>query len=289
MHSRCEIKHQNYRHLTGPDKPIKADYIFSKTREETAQFLSWFLVLSMVVLCHSWSAHAQITVCGDGIVDPGEECDDGNSIGYDTCNNSCVQGLDIQLVSIPAGKFLMGNNLGEKDESPEHLVSLNDNFLFSKTEVTHKQYKACVAAGDCTPAAVGNGCIWGTTDTDDYPINCVNWKQANDFANFVGLRLPTEAEWEYVASSGDQRTYPWGEETPSCDFMVLQSCSQLSQPVCTSDEVPRDGQLNNQLYPICDLAGNVAEWVEDNYSVNYADAFFIGIFYFIFDCRLKFY
>ena len=59
----------------------------------------------------------QLAFCGDGIVDVGEECDDGNSIGYDTCNNSCVQGLDIELLSIPGGNFLMGNNRGEKDEA----------------------------------------------------------------------------------------------------------------------------------------------------------------------------
>jgi cysteine-rich repeat protein len=248
-----------------------------------------YLILSILLAFPLLEANAQISVCGDGVVDVGEECDDGNSIGYDTCNNSCVKGLDVQLLSIPGGNFMMGSNTGEKDERPEHLVKLQDNFLFSKTEVTHKQYKACVNAGDCSVPATGNGCVWGTVDTDEHPINCVNWKQASEFANFVGLRLPTEAEWEYVASSGDGRLYPWGNEEVGCEYMVLQECSNLAQPVCTSEQVPRPGQLATQRFPICDLAGNVAEWVEDNYSTSYVNASPTGIPFITSDRRLKHY
>ena len=252
------------------------------------------LAISSLVLLLSFMGSPQVQAqqlafCGDGVVDVGEECDDGNSIGYDTCNNSCVQGLDIELLSIPGGTFFMGTNRGEKDEAPEHEVKLQDNFLFSKTEVTHKQYKACVDAGDCSRPATSQGCVWGTPDSDDLPINCVNWRQANEFSNFVGLRLPTEAEWEYVASSGDGRTYPWGEDAPSCEFMVLKDCTLLAQPVCSSIDAPRGSQLNNQRFPICDLVGNVAEWVEDNYSLNYRNASSTGIPHVTRNRRLKFY
>ncbi|MAD60256.1 MAG: hypothetical protein CMH49_01920, partial [Myxococcales bacterium] len=252
------------------------------------------LIISGLVLLFSLIGSPQVDAqqlafCGDGVVDVGEECDDGNSIGYDTCNNSCVQGLDIELLSIPGGKFFMGTNRGEKDEAPEHEVKLQDNFLFSKTEVTHKQYKACVDAGDCSRPATSQGCVWGTPNSDDLPINCVNWRQANEFSNFVGLRLPTEAEWEYVASSGDGRTYPWGEDAPSCEFMVLKDCTLLAQPVCSSMDAPRGSQLDNQRFPICDLVGNVAEWVEDNYSLNYRNASSTGIPVVTNNRRLKFY
>ena len=132
------------------------------------------LLVCSIIICFPNMAQAQLAFCGDGVVDVGEQCDDGNNIGFDTCNNSCVLGLDIELISIPGGNFLMGSNVGEKDEAPEHLVKLRDNFLFSKTEVTHRQYKACVEAGDCTLPAQGNGCVWGTPDSDDLPINCFN-------------------------------------------------------------------------------------------------------------------
>ena len=57
-----------------------------------------------------------------------------------------------------------------------------------------------------------------------------------------------------------------GEDAPSCEFMVLKECTLLAQPVCNSVDAPRDSQLTNQRFPICDLVGNVAEWVEDNCS-----------------------
>jgi len=235
-------------------KQFRSSYIFSSV-------YTWLFLVAVAI-----TPQVGYAFCGDGVVDDDEQCDDGNSIGYDTCNNFCVEGLDIQLVSIPGGNFLMGSEVGEKDERPEHIVKLADNFLFAKTEVTHKQYRACVDAGDCSLPAVGRGCVWDTEDTDDHPINCVNWRQAQQFATFVGLRLPTEAEWEYVASSGDGRQYPWGNDQPDCEFMVLRTCSNLTQPVCESAEVPREGMLGPQTFPVCDLAGNVAEWVDEKKS-----------------------
>ena len=103
-------------------------------------------------------------------------------------------------------------------------------------------------------------------------MNCVNWNQAVDFADFVGLRLPTEAEWEYVASAAGQGTYPWGNDTPTCEHSVLKECGDLNQaqPVCTSEFAPRTA-IEDQPFAVCDLIGNVGEWVEDNYSLGYGN------------------
>jgi cysteine-rich repeat protein len=260
----------------------------SSRSDRSLSSLTYLVFILYFISIHTLSLEVH-AFCGDGVVEENEECDDGNNIGFDTCNNFCVQGLDIEMISIPAGIFVMGNNQGEKDEAPAHLVKLSDNFLMSKTEVTHKQYKACVDSGDCSVPAPANGCIWGTEDTGDHPINCVNWRQAQQFADFVGLRLPTEAEWEYVASGGDQRIYPWGNDDPSCEFLVTRDCARTTQAVCSSEEVPRLGQLTNQRFPICDLAGNIAEWVEDNYAPNYRDASPTGVPFISNNRRLRFY
>ena len=81
----------------------------------------------------------------------------------------------------------------------------------------------------------------------------------------------------------------WGNDEPTCDFMVLQSCTQLAQPVCESEAVPRLDQIPTQRFPICDLVGNVAEWVEDNYSTSYVGASQTGIPFVTTNRRLKHY
>jgi formylglycine-generating enzyme required for sulfatase activity len=84
-----------------------------------------------------------------------------------------------------------------------------------RTEVTVSAYAACVASGKCTPAYKGGPCNAGVAGRESHPINCVYWNQADAYCKAQGLRLPTEEEWEYAATGGDGRTYPWGEAAPS--------------------------------------------------------------------------
>jgi cysteine-rich repeat protein len=214
------------------------------------------------------SAYAE---CGNGVIDPGEICDDGNNIQFDFCNNTCTGNIDIELVSIPGNTYFMGSDNGDRDEKPSHKVEINYNFRISKTEVTVAQYKVCVDAEECSLPYAGSGCTWNVPDSDLLPVNCINWAQATDFATFAGLRLPTEAEWEYVASGGGENTYPWGEDVPTCEHSVLRSCGlNQAQSVCTSEQAPRS-IFENQTFAVCDLSGNVGEWVQDHYSLSYTN------------------
>ncbi len=131
---------------------------------------------------------------------------------------------------------------------------------FNKTEITVKQYQECVNAGKCDKPYGKNflkGCNWGYTDRDSHPINCVDWNQAEAFCRWVGGRLPTAQEWEAEASDGGIRKYPWGNETPSCDYAIWsqggKGCGKDSTwPVCSK---PR----GNSVSGLCDIAGNVWE------------------------------
>jgi len=176
----------------------------------------------------------------------------------------------IDWVRIPGGTFAMGSNDGNDDEKPVHDVSV-PSFELGRTEVTVAQYRTCVDAGKCTEPKTGSDYNWGVSGKDDHPINGVTWNQARTFASWSGGRLPSEAEWEYAARSGGKsRTWPWGDAEANCSYAVLadgeNGCGKHSTwAVCSKSTGNTDQGL-------CDMVGNVREWVEDCYEDTYAGA-----------------
>jgi formylglycine-generating enzyme required for sulfatase activity len=170
----------------------------------------------------------------------------------------------IQWVRIPGGNFMMSSESGLSYEEPVHRVTVK-SFRMAKTEVTNKQYRACVEAGACTPP--GPDCGYYSF-ADDQPVVCVDWKQAGAFAAWVGGRLPTEAEWEYAArSAGKNWKYPWGNEDAACGKAVMnKGCGRnATWPVCSKT-------AGNTRQGLCDMAGNVWEWTQDGYHDSYDGA-----------------
>lgn len=162
-----------------------------------------------------------------------------------------------------------------------------------RTEVTVAGYRECVRAGRCTGdaisahsvalapsllAALSRLCALSSGAPDNAPINCVDAQQAADYCSFRGARLPTEAEWEYLASGGEGRDYPWGQELPAPE--LLNGCGTECRTL------PASLGIRGALYPTADtwptlaptgsvplgagpfgaldLAGNVAEWTADD-------------------------
>jgi formylglycine-generating enzyme required for sulfatase activity len=181
------------------------------------------------------------------------------------------------MLRVPAGTFTMGKE-DAKTGRPAHKVVLTHAFYMDRTEVTIEQYKACVAAGSCTPRVthlrrqVAN--TWGCNTEGDkgtYPANCVDRKQAIAYCTFAKKRLPTEAEWEYAARGTDDREYPWGNAMPkACSTAVLAgmtgACGDRrgTSPVGTAP----DGASP---FGLLDVGGNVWEWVADDFA-NYTAA-----------------
>lgn len=171
------------------------------------------------------------------------------------------------MVYIPSGWFWMGCSPKDKqcddDEKPYHKVYLSQYFI-DKNDVTVGEYTQCLLAGVCTVTDIREGCNYNRPDRANYPINCVTWDQANTYCQWVGKRLPTEAEWEKAARGTDGRIYPWGNKwdcTKCCNSVKPckhnGTCQVGSYPQCASP------------YKVMDMVGNVANWTRDWYDEYY--------------------
>jgi formylglycine-generating enzyme required for sulfatase activity len=164
----------------------------------------------------------------------------------------------------------MGSSAGGADELPVHAVTV-PTFEMLRTEITVSQYGECVTAGSCTEPGTGTNANWNDPGYEDHPVNYIDWQQAVDFCTWAGGRLPSEAEWEYAARSGGQDiTYPWGNDAATCAYAVMNEggwgCGMdRTWTVCSKP-------AGNTTQGLCDMAGNVWEWVQDWYHSDYTGA-----------------
>lgn len=182
-------------------------------------------------------------------------------------------GQAVEWVSISGGKFTM------RDYNAYSSVHEITAFEMAKTMVTVEQYAECMIKGRCTEPATGGLCNWETRDgevraipgREKHPANCVDWNQANQYAKFKDARLPNDTEWEYAArSEGKDRSYPWGDDAPTCDKAVIYGNGDFgcgsggTMPVCSKP-------AGNTEQGLCDMAGNLFQWVQDKYQSQYRD------------------
>lgn len=185
-------------------------------------------------------------------------------------------GTELTFLPIPGSTFAMGSTRLSL-EQPMHNVAVAA-FEMTQTEVTNGQYRACVNAGVCRApgsTAVSTECTWDQLWSSPYPVNCVTWGQAEAFCAWAGARLPSEAEWECAARSGGKDiTYPWGEQQPDCTRAMIELIAGTT-PSCGMSRVtglPCARPAGSTAQGLCDMVGNVQEWVADSWHDSYAGA-----------------
>jgi len=168
------------------------------------------------------------------------------------------------MLLVPAGTFTMGADKGgEEDEHPAHQVTLAA-FYLDKTEVTHEQYDACVAAKVCKPKNPSIGGGYPGSWLPKHPVNGVGWNDAKAYCTWKGKRLPREAEFERAVRGDDGRRYPWGNDPPTPEKTVFGRAIGPNNGQSTDDVGTHPAGRGP--YGHDDLAGNLWEWMDDEYD-----------------------
>ena len=164
---------------------------------------------------------------------------------------------NIEMLLVPAGTFTMGCSPGDtdcyRDESPAHQVTLTNAFYMGKTEVTQAQWQAKMGSN---PSSYS-----GFSDSPSRPVEQVSWNMIQGFNTATGLRLPTEAEWEFACRAG----------TTTARYGVLDDIAWYYSNSfgTTGGTRPVATKLPNAL-GLYDTLGNVQEWCQDWYGGTYS-------------------
>ncbi len=187
---------------------------------------------------------------------------------------SSVQPIQTEMVEIQKGDYFRGTPTGCRDEMPRHSVSI-DSFAIDVHPVTNEQFMRFLEYIGGEKDAQNHdiirlresrikksaGRISIEPGYNKHPVVGVTWYGAVAYAQWIGKRLPTEAEWE-VACSGDFENplYPTGDtiEKTQANFFSSDTTAVMSYP-------PNS-------YGLYDMAGNVYEWCHDWYEYNYYES-----------------
>ncbi len=186
---------------------------------------------------------------------------------------------------VPAGWFVRGTD-EDPNATPARDIYVSASCLH-RLEVTNAQFVDFMAA-EGNEDDEGN-IYYDFFDTDDevperiaqdlsiqqgyedHPVVEVSWWGAEAYCEWVGGRLPSEAEWERAARGADDRVYPWGDEYPNCELGNLRPGPEgdPNSPPCLDDTMSVGSFAVEGPYGGQDLGGNVAEWVWDWYREEY--------------------
>lgn len=184
---------------------------------------------------------------------------------------------------IPSGSFTMGCADGHSDchsdEKPAHRVRISRGFWMGQTEVTVAAYKRFVAASGGTmpeEPKFNRKRLNAGWQSGNLPMTMVNWHDAQSYCRWAGLRLPTEAEWEYAARAGaagqtygDLDAIAWsadnsGNQRLNSRQILSQGESRYVDRLSGNENRARPvAQKQANAWRLYDVLGNAWEWVAD--------------------------
>lgn len=208
--------------------------------------------------------------------------------------NDVLDTVEREMAFVPAGQVSVDHNrYGQCLEKGEYAeVHTTDDLLMDRYAITNSDFKRFIDDGGYETADLWDEEIlpalpefvdksgkpgpreWsqGTyrSDMAEHPVVGINWYEANAYARWVGKRLPTRSEWVKAASwpvvtDGQptrQRKYPWGNLFEESNANVWVTGLGHTVPV-------EEFEGGNSAADVCQLSGNVWEWMADDFQVNY--------------------
>jgi formylglycine-generating enzyme required for sulfatase activity len=169
--------------------------------------------------------------------------------------------LELKRVEIPAGKFPMGSTKYDDEKFADgklHDVEIS-RFGLGEYETTNEQFGVYMGQTGVAAPSYWEDSRFGESQPKN-PVVGVNYYEANVFANWLGMRLPTEAEGEYAARGPEGLEYPWGNKWNASNATFFNTNG--TQPVDAHGRAPSP-------FGAKDLSGNVWEWRADWYGNRY--------------------
>ena len=188
-------------------------------------------------------------------------------------------GTRLDMVSIPAGKYLMGTPDSDReypDEQPQHEVSVPE-FYLGEYEVTQAQWRA---VAKLPKVRLDLNADPSEFKGDDLPVESISWNEANEFCARVSqkahrmYRLPSEAEWEYAARAGTRTAFAFGDSvtTALANFDGSAPFKSVPRGISRAKTIPVGSLKFANAFGLYDMHGNVWEWCFAKYHDSYKDA-----------------
>lgn len=171
-----------------------------------------------------------------------------------------------ELIKIPAGNFMMGSTETEEggfsDERPLHKVNILE-FYLGIYPVTNEEYYIFL----CDNPDIKEPAYWADNrfNRPKQPVVGISWFDADRYAKWAGLRLPTEAEWEYACRSNTTTQFYTGDNKSDLDHTGWYKENSETQLHSVGEKEPNS-------FGLYDTHGNVWEWIYDDWHSDYNGA-----------------